>query len=53
MLGKQDQMKEDSINLKEDIFINISCTGQKIVEYNRSINGLGMIRLSCWKKHHY
>lgn len=29
MLGKQDQMKEDSINLKEDIFINISCTGQK------------------------
>lgn len=33
MFDKQDPMKEERIKLKDELFINIGCAGQKIVEY--------------------
>ena len=33
MFEKQDPMKAERIKLKDEIFINIGCSGQKIVEY--------------------
>ena len=33
MFDKQDPMKEERIKLKDELFINIGCAGQKIVDY--------------------